>query len=350
MGECGGHSAGTRSATHRERRSHSVRRRSLHRAAVWCWDGLWRETEGADGGVTETRTVLVTGATGRVGGQVAALLANAGVKMRALSRDPARASAVLGEGADVVGGDLNRPGMLTAALDDVDAVFLVFPSVAADEAARAAVTRLTTTVRRIVYLSSAGVPDEPDERAEPDGTIVGSHAHLEGLIAASASEYTFLRSSGFAANTLGWAQQIRRSDVLRWFHPEARRALVHEADLATAAVRTLTEAGHDRKAYHLTGPEQLTQVQQLHVIGDVLGRSLRFQEIDPGQAGAELFPGMPPDAVASIVAAHDAMVAHPEPVTDTFERLTGRPASPFAQWVRDHIRDFADRASIVERR
>ncbi|HEX6467917.1 MAG TPA: NAD(P)H-binding protein [Streptosporangiaceae bacterium] len=291
--------------------------------------------------VTQKPTILVTGATGRVGGQVVAQLAATGAKMRALARDPGRASVMLGQGVEVVGGDLAEPGTLTAALDGVAAVFLVFPSIAADDAARGLVSKLTKHARRIVYLSTFGVPDEPDGHAEPDGTILGSHAHLEGLIAASAAEYTFVRSSGFAANTLRWAEQIRRSDVLRWFHPEARRALVHEADLAAVGVRALTEDGHDRRAYHVTGPEQLTQVQQLHAIGDALGRSLRFEEIDAAGAGAELYPGMPADTVASIIAAHGAMVAHPEPVTDTFERLTGRPARPFEQWARDHVADFA---------
>ncbi|MFG2071985.1 SDR family oxidoreductase [Nonomuraea maritima] len=287
------------------------------------------------------RTVLVTGATGRVGGQVVAQLAEVGgVRVRALSRDPAAASAALGPRVEVVGGDLTMPDTLAAALDGVDAVFLVFPSVAADGAARESVAMLSRRARRIVYLSAHGVPDEPDQRAEPDGGIIGSHAHLEGLIAASASEYTFLRASGFAANTLAWAGQIRRSDVLRWFSPDARRALVHEADLAAVGVRALTEDGHHRMAYHLTGPEQLTQVEQLAAIGDALNRSLRFEEIGAAEAGTELFPGLPGEVVAAIVAGHAAMVTHPEPVTDTVARLTGRPALPFTQWARDHIDDF----------
>lgn len=272
---------------------------------------------------------------------MAAQAAASGVRTRALTRDPARAAKLLGEDVEVVGGDLARPSALAGALDGVHAVFLVFPSVAADEAAREVVSMLTGRVRRIVYLSSFGVPDEPDPGVEPDGTIVGSHAHLEGLIAASGAEFTFLRSSGFAANTLGWAEQIRRSDVLRWFHPEARRALVHEADLAAVGVRALTEDGHGRRAYHLTGPEQLTQAQQLRAIGDALGRSLRFEEVDPVQARTELFPDMPAEVASSIIAAHGAMVSHPEQVTDTFELLTGRPARPFAQWARDHAGDFA---------
>jgi len=291
--------------------------------------------------MTAAQTVLVTGATGRVGGQVVAQLAGArDVRVRALSRDPVTASARLGPPVDVVGGDLADPDTLTAAVDGVDAVFLVFPTVTADAAARKVVATLTDRGRRIVYLSAHGVPDEPDDRAEADGTILGSHARLEGLIAASASGYTFLRASGFAANTLAWAAQLRRSDVLRWFVPDARRALVHEADLAAVAVRALTGNGADRTAYHLTGPETLTQVEQLAAIGEATGRTLRFEEIDASDAGAELFAHLPVEVVASIVAAHAAMAVHPEPVTDTVARLTGRPARSFAQWARDHAGDF----------
>jgi uncharacterized protein YbjT (DUF2867 family) len=190
-------------------------------------------------------------------------------------------------------------------------------------------------------LSAHGVPDTPDPGARPDGTVLGSHAHLEGLIAASAARYTFLRCSGFAANTLAWAPQIRRSDVLRWFVPEARRALVHEADLGAVAALALTGADPHRAAHHLTGPEQLTQVQQLAAIGTVLGRTLRYEEVDSARAAVELFGSMPADTAARIVAAHAAMVTHPEPVTDTIGRLLGRPARTFAQWVRDHVEDFA---------
>jgi len=287
--------------------------------------------------MTGERTVLVTGATGRVGGQVAAQLAGVeGVRVRGLSRNP---------GIDVVAGDLSRPDTLGAALVGVDAVFLVFPSVRADAAARALVATLVRHARRIVYLSAHGVPDEPDQRARPDGGLLGSHAYLEGLIAGATAEYTFLRSSGFAPNTLAWAAQLHRSDVLRWFLPEARRALVHEADLAAVAVRALTGDGHHGAAYHLTGPEQLTQAEQLAAIGAALGRSLRFEEIDAGEAGTELFPGLPAAVDDAIVAAHAVMVVHPEPVTHTVARLTGRPASPFAPWARDHVDDFRLRTS-----
>src|SRR5438045_5727650 len=105
------------------------------------------------------RTVLVTGATGRVGGEVLARLGGVGgVRVRALSRAG-------GVGPEMFSGDLTVPDSLGAALDGVDAVFLVFPSVTADGAAPELVATLAGRVPRIVYLSAHGVPQEPDQRA-----------------------------------------------------------------------------------------------------------------------------------------------------------------------------------------
>jgi uncharacterized protein YbjT (DUF2867 family) len=267
-------------------------------------------------------TILVTGATGRVGGQVLAQLAGTGARVRALARNP-------GGVAGGVAGDLTRPETLGPALTGVDAAFLVFPSVAGDAA-----------VPHVVYLSAYGVPDEPVPRASADGTILGSHAHVEGLLAAAPGRATFLRASGFAANTLGWAAQIRAGDVLRWFHPEARRALVHEADLAAVAVRCLLGDVPAGDSHHLTGPEQLTQVEQLAAIGAALGRPLRFEALAPDAAVRELSGHFPPGLAEAIVAGQGAFVEAPEPMTREVEALTGRPARTFAEWARDHVADF----------
>jgi uncharacterized protein YbjT (DUF2867 family) len=266
--------------------------------------------------------VLVTGATGRVGGQVAAQLAAfPTVRVKALTRHPA----VTVPGAEMVAGDLTDPSSLD--LSGVDAVFLVFPSVQGDFAARDLIAALAP--RPIVYLSAHGTV----ARDAPDGTIMGSHGYLEGLIAA-AGPYTFLRSSGFAANTLGWAPQLRTSDTLRWILPRASRALVHEADLAAVAVQALTSPGHQGQAYHLTGPGRLTQEEQLAVLGSVLGRSLRFEEV-PADS---IFPG---PLGASIVAGQAHFVDHPEPRTDEIARLTGRPAFTYEEWARSAAPAFA---------
>lgn len=283
-------------------------------------------------------TIAVTGATGNVGGQVLAQLAGTGATVRALARD----ARTLGEAAErhraqPVVADLTDPASLRTAVDGVDAVFLVFPSVAGNTAAPDTIATLAAAVPRIVYLSTHGVPESPELA---DGPIMTSHALLEQLIRESGAEWTFLRASGFATNTLAWAEQIRAGDELRWFGPQITRALVHETDLAAAGVRALVEVGHNRAKYHLTGPEQLAQTAQLDIIGAALGRSLRFVDLGPDEAATSLFGGMPPQMAHQIVNGQLAMADQPEPVTTEVERITRRPASSYAQWVRDHLADF----------
>ena len=274
-------------------------------------------------------TVVVTGATGRVGGAVVRRLRAAGVPVRGLSRGGS-------------GHDLADPRSLLPALDGVDAVFLVFPSVAADAAAPELVGLLAERVRRVVYLSASGV--SPSDT----GGILGSHALLERLITEAGVEHTFLRPSGFAANTLGWADQLHRGDELRWFHGGARRALVHEDDLAAVGTEALLGDRLLGATPHLTGPAALSQVEQLAAIAEATGRPLRFTEVDP--AVENPFPDFPPEVAEGIVAAHAAWVEDPEPVTGEVGEILGRPALPFTRWARDHAGEFRLQADPARQR
>jgi uncharacterized protein YbjT (DUF2867 family) len=289
--------------------------------------------------MSERPTIVVTGATGRVGGRVLARLAGTGARVRAVARDPERlAAAAAVHGAEPVAADLTDPDSLAPAVAGADAVFLVFPSVAGDASAAETVAALAAGTRRIVYLSAQGAQHVRPE----DGGIMGSHALLEQLITDAVPEWTFLRASGFAANTLGWAAQLRHGDVLRWIFPDAVRALVHEDDLAAVGVAALLDdgsAGLIGAAPQLSGPEQLSQAAMLNVIGEATGRSLIFSEVDAGAAG-ELFPGAPDALVNAIVTGQRSLVDTPEPVFDDVEKVLGRPALTFARWARDHAADF----------
>ncbi|MET9069682.1 NmrA family NAD(P)-binding protein [Streptosporangium sandarakinum] len=280
--------------------------------------------------------ILVTGATGNVGGHVVSQLLDRGVAVRALTRDPAAAS--LPDGVEAVRGDLADPASLDAALDGVETVFLLWPTLAADHAAAAAVERIAGRARRVVYVSARGVSDDL-ERAP--GSILGSHAYLERLIRGAGVEWTFLRPGGFAVNTLLWAPEIRATGVVRRSHGAAGRALIHERDIATVGVLALTEDGHAGAAYELTGPETLTQAEQVAAIGEAIGRPVRWEEVPPENTLRDLVAnGMPAAMAESIVAAHNAMVTSPETTTATFEKVTGVPATPFRQWAIDHADDF----------
>ena len=216
-------------------------------------------------------TILVTGATGRVGGQVAAQLAGSGARVRAMARHPG------GVAGDVVG-DLPAE-TLGPALAGVDAAFLVFPSVAGDPAAAALVEALTAAVPHVVYLSAYGVPDVPDPRAAADGTILGSHAYVEGLLAAAPGRARSCARAGSPPTRWGGRRRSGRATCCAGSTPTPAAALVHEADLAAVAVRCLLGDVPAGGRHHVTGPEQLSQVEQLAAIGAALGRPLRFEAL-----------------------------------------------------------------------
>lgn len=279
------------------------------------------------------KRILVTGATGRVGRQVVSQLLATDARVRALTRDPDAAG--LPPEVEVVRGDLTVPVALDGCLDGVDAVFLVWT--AAPGAAPAAVERMARHARRIVFLSSPY--QTPHPFFQQPNPMAAMHAEIERLIAASGLRWTFLRPGMFAANCLAWwAPQIRAGDVVRWPYSAAPTAPIHERDIAAVAVRTLLEAGHDGAEYVLTGPESLSQLEQVVTIGDVIGRPLRFEEISPEAARRELLAPAP--VVDMLLNAWAAAIGRPAYVTSTVAEVTGRPTRTFREWVTDHAEAF----------
>lgn len=112
-------------------------------------------------------------------------------------------------------------------------------------------------------------------------------------------------------------------------------------DLGAVAVRTLTEDGHAGHRYLLTGPETVTQTDQVRVIGEAVGRAVRWEELPPGEARRHLLTAWgDPGFADSALATWASLVTHPEPVTQAVEEITGHPARTFRQWAADHASDF----------
>jgi uncharacterized protein YbjT (DUF2867 family) len=72
--------------------------------------------------MNDSKPILITGATGRVGGRVVSELLEAGAKVRAMTRTPEAAN--MPPGVNVVRGDLTIPESLDECLDGVDTTFL----------------------------------------------------------------------------------------------------------------------------------------------------------------------------------------------------------------------------------
>ncbi|MFI9585876.1 NAD(P)H-binding protein [Streptomyces sp. NPDC052236] len=282
--------------------------------------------------MTQSR-ILVTGATGKVGGAVVTQLHAAGVPVRAL----VRREADFPEGVQAVRGDLGDPASLDTALEGVDSVFLVWPFLSA-EGASDVIDAIGKRARRVVYLSSAGAGSEKEN---PGEAITMFHTELERLIEASGLEWTALRPTGFASNTLGWAEEVRTTGAVRAPLARLARPLIHEADMAAVAVQALTTDALLGARPLITGLELITQERQVALISEVIGRPVRFEEITLDEAIEQMkAAGYPAELVEAVVPAQAEMLDNPEPVNDEVERITGTPARSFREWAVDHAADF----------
>jgi len=282
------------------------------------------------------KRILVVGGTRRVGRQVLCQLP-AGVQVRALARNPERAA--LPSRVEVVRGDLSVPESLDECLEGIDAVFLVWCAPAT--AVGPAMERILRRTRRIVFLSAPHKTPHPFFR-QPN-PMAAMQVGIERAIEASGTEWTFLRPGMFAANVRGWwAPQIRAGgDVVRWPYAGVPTAPVDERDIAAVAVRALCDDGHVGAEHVLTGPQSLTQREQLSTIGGVIGRPLRMEEISPDEARRELLAVIPAVSVVNMLLnAWGAAAGQPALVTSTAAEITGAPARTFRGWVTDHAAEF----------
>jgi uncharacterized protein YbjT (DUF2867 family) len=275
--------------------------------------------------------ILIIGATGTVGRQVVSQLTASGAEVRALVRNPDAAR--LPPQVEAMRGDLTVPETLDGCLDGVDTVFLVWTAPPA--AAAPSLERIAKHARRIVFLSAPLKTSHPFfQQPNPSRALA---EQLERLIETSELEWTFLRPGMVAANALRWwAPQMRAGAVVRWPYLSAPTAPIHERDIATFAVRALCEDSHVGAEYVLTGPESLSQLEQVTIIGRVLGRPLRIEEISPDEARRELLTVIP----AMLLDAWAAAIGQPAFVTSTFEEITGSRPRTFLEWAIDHAAEF----------
>ncbi|TPG36926.1 NAD(P)H-binding protein [Mycolicibacterium hodleri] len=270
-------------------------------------------------------TVVITGATGNVGKPLVAELVAAGIEVRAVSR---RAAAGFPPGVTAFRSALD-------ALPGADAVFLnsralgggLEPTIAA--AREAGVTRL-------VALSAINADD--DFARQPSRFRGDRNREVERLAVDSGLEWVSLRPSVFASNFAGmWAHQIRTGDVVVGPYAKSSTAPIADGDIAAVGARAfLTDCLLGRRL-SLTGPEALTNEDLIGVLGGVLGHELRYVEA-PEDAVRQQFQhiGFSAEFGAAYVALLSETVDRPALITHDVERILGRPATTFSQWVAEH--------------
>ncbi|WP_234392039.1 NAD(P)H-binding protein [Streptomyces sp. WM6378] len=307
------------------------------------WPDDIRETLGADGeldgdaafGETRRMRVVVTGAAGTVGGEVARLLAP-NHDVRSLTRDPARA-ARQGVAGHIVGADLGDPATLRHAMEGADALLLVtFDPLNPTHDANALAAARAGGVRHVVKLSAAAVCDPLAQ-----DRITCWQRESEERVRASGLTWTLLRPRAFMSNALGWAAGVRKEGVVRALYGTSRNSCVDPQDVARAAVRSLVVRGQAGRIHALTGQQALSVREQADQLGESLQQPVCYEELTPDQALRGWRDRLgEPLARALLASAERQAAGAKEQVTDGVREATGRPPGTFRAWASRHAAAF----------
>ncbi|WP_031170504.1 SDR family oxidoreductase [Streptosporangium roseum] len=271
-------------------------------------------------------TILVAGATGNVGRPLVEQLLAAGHRVRALTRNPAKAD--LPAGAEVVAGNLAETASLSTAFSGVSAAHLI--SFSGED-----FSPLTNGPEIADLAKKAGVRKVTVLKGEV------TKSPLEEAVEASGLEWTHLSPVEFMSNALEWAESVKTEGVVREAFADAKSTMIHEADIASVAATALTADGHAGQEYWLTGPEALTPPEKVRTISDVLGRDVRYIELTKDEIVVQWRQtGYSDEDIEFFLTMRTNPPQAGYTVLPTVEKVTGRPARTFAQWVRENATAF----------
>lgn len=302
-------------------------------------------------------TVLLTGATGALGGLLARDLLARGADLRLLVRTPARADALVRAGraagvrVEVVRGDLADPATLRPAFAGVRRAMLVSIGGPPEERVRAHRHFLDAAsgAEQVVYLSALGVGTAAEGRGRPPFPAhARTEADLRVLADRTGAAVTALRPALYAETLLRHADRIATGALLA---PAGagRVAFVTRADIAAVAAAVLTAAvpEHAGAVLPVTGPVALSHADVAAILTDVLGHPVVHRNVPTVALRAFALAKRLPAWQRAVALGNYAAVraGDLDVVTDTVERVAARAATPFAAWAATARNAFTARAA-----
>lgn len=278
--------------------------------------------------------ILITGATGKTAALVAAQLRARGVAVRALVRDARKAEALAAQGVELAVGDFETPASLAAALDGVTSVFLVTPPHpdAAGMVERFLAVATESPLRpRIVRLSAI----KGSDHGPTDNTR--THGRADRAVQDSGLPYVILRPNYFMQNLFGSAESILTKGMMFQGTGDGRLGFIDVRDIADVAAAVLVDTQWDRGIYELTGPASLSYGDVARLLGEALGREVKYVQVTPEQVRATILGLGWGEWSAGIMADYSAAYARGwGDFTTTFvEKIAGHPARSYEHFLRE---------------
>lgn len=277
-------------------------------------------------------TILVTGATGNVGRLVVDHLLGLGATdVRALTNHPERAN--LPPEVDIREGFVGRPETVRPALEGVELLYLAPYARTVQHVVGLA---RDAGVRHIVDLSSTEAVREA--AGDPGGWY---YYAVERAVEDIGIDWTHLRPGEFMTNALIWADEIRSTGAMRSGYGRAATAMIDLDDIAAVAARILMAPDlHRGRTYQLSGPEAVSRADIARLVGEAIGKPVHFEELSQEEALAELSKTMG-EYAQWYLDGLAYLAEHPEQPVNTVEAITGRPATPFGTWAKQHVSEFS---------
>ena len=242
--------------------------------------------------------ILVTGAGGKTGKAVLDALAGQDEPVRAWVRRPEQADGLTC--ADWIAGDMRDAPLWAAACKGVRAIYHICPNLHPEEVTICQLA-LDAAVRagaeHFVYHSVL----------HPQTSPMPHHwrkLQSEEAILASGLPFTILQPCAYMQNVLAYWPSITGQGIYPVpYALDARLSLVDLQDVAAAAARVVTEAGHAGAIYELAGPQPLSQTETAGLLAAALGRPVTGQRVewDKWQADARQ-RGMGDEAIETLLA------------------------------------------------
>ena len=227
--------------------------------------------------------IAVFGATGKVGGKVAAVLMETGIPVRALVRSSEKAAPIKNKGAELVIGNLLSQDDIANTLDGCDGAFMMTPMNRSSDkyieeeiqiGRNYGAALKDSDVGHAVYMSVFGV------RGNTGIPFYESKVVVEDSIASSGVDVTFLRPTFFMENLYSQIPIIKEHGMISLpLHPDLQLNMVATEDIAYAAVQSLIRGGRgEMEAYDILGPREYTMTEVAEIFSKAIDKPVRYQE------------------------------------------------------------------------
>lgn len=235
--------------------------------------------------------VIVFGATGMQGRKQPRELIKHGYTVRVTSRMLEQLDEPDFAGADKITANYDDPASIDAALEGMDAIFYQAQSMGDVDRCN----RQTETVRKaaekagvqlIIVNSSMWAPDEPCGQYTFDGVL-----SMEETMRAGPIPVITFRPTLFMSNLHGdWVKDNLRKGLYRYCHnPDLASDWMCLEDVAQFMVAALRKPELAGSKISIGGPNRLTTLQVVDLVGKAMGKQLRFEHVTPRQFGEEFW-------------------------------------------------------------